>query len=121
MPASEILVTVPSDSRFVALTRVMGASLAAELDFSIDDIEELRVGVDELVSALLELTPATEESLELRFRLDGDTIEVTGRAPTETDAGTVVDPLSTRILEAVADEYRLGAGEVMLRKRRHPS
>ena len=39
---TEITVTIPADSRFVALVRVMAASLAAELDFTMDEIADVR-------------------------------------------------------------------------------
>ena len=37
----EIQVVIPAESRFVALTRVAAASLAADLDFTVDEIEDL--------------------------------------------------------------------------------
>ncbi len=46
-------VRVPADSAYVATLRLTAASLAARCDLTIDDIEDLRLAVDEACALLL--------------------------------------------------------------------
>ena len=46
-------VRVPSDSAYVSVLRTATAGLAARLDFTVDDIDDLRMAVDEACALLL--------------------------------------------------------------------
>jgi len=45
--------TVPADPAYVAVVRTVTASLAARRDFTIDEIDDLRIAVDEASALLL--------------------------------------------------------------------
>ena len=49
----DIDITVPADGAYLSVLRIAAAGLAARLDFTLDDIEDLRVAVDEACSILL--------------------------------------------------------------------
>lgn len=117
MATQDISVTIPAESRFVALTRVAAASLAADLDFTVDEIEDLRIAVDEIVTLLVEASP-NGSAVELRFRVGADAIELSGSADTSSDLGEDLDDLTGQILEAVVDSYEFGPGSASLTKRR---
>jgi serine/threonine-protein kinase RsbW len=99
-----IVLTLPADSRMARVARLTASALGSLLDFSVDDIDDLRIGVDELVVTLIELGKG--EPISLRFDLSGGRIDVRGETPA-SDA--VIDrdrfALSERILEVVSDEY----------------
>jgi serine/threonine-protein kinase RsbW len=51
--ADVVSVTVPADVAYVSTLRLAAASLAARCDLTVDDIEDLRLAVDEACSLLL--------------------------------------------------------------------
>lgn len=106
-PRDAVTVEIPAVPRFVSLVRVATASMAADLDPVIDDVEDLRVAVNELVGLLVEA--AEGGSIVVRLWSDERTIHVTGRC---SAAARAVDPdqLTERILDATVDEYAIGDG-----------
>lgn len=117
---ASVRVVVPADFRFVALCRVTAASLAAELQFDVDQIEELRIAVNELVSMVVEVSPVGSE-IELVYGIDIDCLRVEGRnhAVADVDA-PVADGLTTQVLDAVVDGYGWLGASFWLEKRRPP-
>jgi serine/threonine-protein kinase RsbW len=69
-------VQVPADGAYVATLRLTAASLAARCDLTIDDIEDLRLAVDEACALLLPHARAGS-ALQSRFDLNRGTLAVT--------------------------------------------
>lgn len=110
---------MPADSRFISTARVTAASLAAELDFTIDEIEELRMGANELIALLTEFARDHDvDTLELRYVISDDGIELHGRVNAPDGAATEPDLLATQILDAVVDSYGFDGPAAHLVKRR---
>lgn len=118
-----VLLSIPADTRFVALTRAAAAGLAAEFDFTMDELEDLRVGVDEVVTVLIEAAAA--QPVELTYRIiapaaddDGGStgIEIAGRCEGASDLA--LDELTRRILAAVVDDVTVGADGIAIVKYR---
>lgn len=119
-------VRVPADSAYVATLRLAVAGLAARCDLTIDDIEDLRLAVDE-ASALLLPHAAPHSVLSARFRLYPGRLEVTTSvaAPGATSdspdrtgfAWTVLSALATDIEVSGAD----GQLAITVAKRRETS
>jgi hypothetical protein len=110
---------MPAESRFASTARITAASLAAELEFSIDGIEELQMGANELFAVLVELALNHQcEEITLRYIVHADQIDV--RASTDVPDGTEVelDILARQILDAVVDSYSIDGGSALIRKRR---
>ena len=120
MTASELTLVMPAESRFISTARITAASLAAELDFSIDEIEELRMGANELVAILTELATDNDiATLELRYVVDDGVIEIHGRVPAVGDIDAAeADILARQILEAVVDSYSFDGPTAHIIKRR---
>ena len=55
-------VRLPADSAYVAVLRMTTAAIAARLDFTLDDIEDLRMAVGEACAMVL---PSADEGSEL--------------------------------------------------------
>lgn len=123
MTDAVISMSLPAQSRFVATARVTTASIAAELDFGVDAIEELRVGVNELVALVIEWAEDhTVPTVDLIFRVTADAIEVEvsakgGEAETGPGKGPL-DALTQQILSSVVDDHAIGPGWGRLTKRR---
>ncbi|MEZ5410094.1 MAG: hypothetical protein R2761_18840 [Acidimicrobiales bacterium] len=120
---TEITVTIPANSRFVALARVTAASLAAELDFTVDEISDVTVAADEVTSLVIEWAEDNEIPLiQLRYQLRDDTLEMEAAVETATLTASqemlVLDDITRQILGAVVDAFdiREGCGRILKRR-----
>ena len=65
---AEVELRLPADGAYASVLRTLTAGLAARLDFTLDDIEDLRIAVSE--AAAMVLDEADEgTTLDCRFRL----------------------------------------------------
>ena len=115
-------IRLPADSAYLSVLRTATAGLAARLDFTLDEIEDLRIAVDEACAMLLPHAIDTA-ILSCRFRLDPTTLEVTVTIPTTRGQLPERDTFSWTVLSALAGEVDTGLDEerqvwIRLRKRR---
>lgn len=68
-------VRVPAETAYVAVVRMATAGIAARLDFTLDDVEDLRMAVGEACAMVL-TKAAPQGSLSARFGLSQDRIDV---------------------------------------------
>lgn len=119
-PDEIIELTLPLDSRHGSTVRSVAASLAADAGWSVDDIDDLRLGINEAVAVLADVDAVADARLELRFRLSGTEITTHARrtgvaAPITVDD---IDVLAGRILRAVVDQFEVdGTGAFVIVKR----
>ena len=121
-PQDHVRVCMPAEGAYLSVLRTATAGLAARLDFTLDEIEDLRIAVDEACAMLLaQAIPGT--NLECAFDLGEDqmiiTVSVTAAEPRipakDTFAWTVLSALAGTV------DSRLGADDqvaIVLRKRR---
>jgi serine/threonine-protein kinase RsbW len=124
--ADVVDLTIPSGADLLVLARLTAATVASRAGFDVEEVEDLRLAVDELCVALIR--PGTEGRLTLEFRRDADLIEVKcsyevlETAPLAEADDDLIEGLSDRILDALVDEHgRLlvdGSEQAWLRKRR---
>jgi serine/threonine-protein kinase RsbW len=102
-----IALTFPASPDHIRLARLVASGLVAQLDYGLDDVEDLRIAVDELCALVVAHADAGS-TLDVAFELVGDVITVQASAPAggETD-GIEADELSRLILLAAADEHVL--------------
>lgn len=106
---------LPLTSRYATTVRAVAASMAATLGMSVDDIDDLRLGVNEAISVLTDVDDDTDGRLHVRFTLEPDAISVTAdRRGVDGVPPAAIDALAERILGAVVDEYSLDDGGVFL-------
>ncbi|MGN6251763.1 MAG: ATP-binding protein [Marmoricola sp.] len=96
---------VPAESAYGAVLRMTTAGLAARLDFTLDDIEDLRMAVGEACALVLDHA-APDSELRCRYEMDEKRIRVTMSADGAT--GPDVDSFAWQVLNALADEVRAG-------------
>ncbi|MGI8663194.1 MAG: hypothetical protein ACR2LQ_08285 [Acidimicrobiales bacterium] len=120
--AGAIELTLPPDSRLLRVARLVASGVATTAGFDVEELEDLRIAVDELCAALLE--GGSGGALSLTFELGPLAVSVLGSTPVD---GTVeLEPdrlgLSRQILKVVVDEYEIaeagGELRVRLSKRR---
>lgn len=94
---------VPADASFVSVLRITAAALAARLDYAIDQIEDLRVMVDEAASLLL-TRAAVPSTIRCRYILDEGDITLLLSAIPQNREGVEKDGFSWLVLDALADK-----------------
>ena len=94
---------VPADPSFVSVLRITGAALAARLDYAIDQIEDLRVMVDEAASLLL-TRAAVPSSIRCKYILDEGDITLLLSAIPQNRETVEKDGFAWMVLDALADK-----------------
>jgi hypothetical protein len=101
----EIRLSVPASLEYVRIVRLTTSAMASRFGFDVDEIENLRVAVDELSSTIVEDAPAGE--LMITVSTTGSDFCVEGQAPIATGRTLELDQLTAQILNAVCDKYEL--------------
>ena len=117
-----VKVTLPAEGAYLSVLRTATAGLAARLDFTLDEIEDLRIAVDEACAMLLaQAIPGT--NLECAFDLDTDQMSITVSVVAAEPQMPAKDTFAWTVLSALAGtvDSRLGPDDqvsIVLRKRR---
>jgi serine/threonine-protein kinase RsbW len=121
-----IELTVPALTGYLGVVRTATAGLAARLSFTLDEIEDLRIAVDEACVMLLSLPgpqPPAVATLTCLFRVHQDTLAVTVSAQVDDLAALPADQsFAWQVLTAHATEVtgraQHGQAAIDLLKRR---
>jgi len=117
-----VQVCLPAEGAYLSVLRTATAGLAARLDFTLDEIEDLRIAVDEACAMLLpQAIPGT--NLECVFDLGADemmiTVSVTAAEPRmparDTFAWTVLSALAGTVDSRLEHDDQVA---IVLRKRK---
>lgn len=118
--ADHVELDVPLASRYASTVRAVAASVGAELGFSVDDIDDLRLGVNEAVAILSDVDDPGDGRLHIQFETAAGavTVRCSRRGVDEPVLDDDIDVLARRILDAVVDEYSVdGSGQITVVKR----
>jgi serine/threonine-protein kinase RsbW len=113
----DVRLVVPASPEYLRLVRLTAAGLASRLGFTFDEVEDLRIAVDELCFHLLgerdQDPSADDRTMELVYSADSDSITITGRTGL---SGAVPEPsdLSEQILDALVDEHEVAGSDGMV-------
>lgn len=127
----EVRLVIPAEPGFLRLARLTAAAVASRMGFTFDEVEDLRIAVDELCYYLLGArSGGGTGTLTLVCTISEDGLVVTGAGGWAGggDAGGIapaLPELSRRILDSVVDQYdcngTAGAPRFRLLKRRSTS
>jgi serine/threonine-protein kinase RsbW len=94
---------LPADGAYLSVLRTATAGLAARLDFTLDEIEDLRIAVDEACALLL---PDAVRHAELTcvFSLAAEALSVTVSVPSRTGRMPRRNTFAWTVLTALAGE-----------------
>jgi serine/threonine-protein kinase RsbW len=107
---ADVSLRVPADSAYVSVLRTMTAGLAARLDFTVDDIEDLRIAVGEACALLLsEAVPGGD--LEAEFRQTPGTLIISVRAPTTGRTEPDYHSFAWQVLSTLAKQATASSDE----------
>jgi serine/threonine-protein kinase RsbW len=101
--AGRVELRVPASNAFVALLRSVAAGLAARCDLTLDEIEDLRIAVDEACALMVPIA-AADADLATAFTLGQGELVVDIHVDTRPDALLRRDGFGWTVLEALASE-----------------
>lgn len=101
-----VALSVPADPRHLRLARLTASGFSADLGFSLDEVEELRLAVGE-ASALLVEHAAAGARLTVRYLDDGGEIVIEGRCEADAGSPLSVDPVAEAVLANTVDAYEV--------------
>ncbi len=115
----DVRLVVPAAPEYLRLVRLTAAGMASRLRFTFDEVEDLRIAVDELCFHLLgtdngdDIPPDDDRTMELIYSADTDSITITGRTGL---SGALPEPseLSEQILDALVDEHEVSGTDGMV-------
>lgn len=100
---------MPPDPRLLRVVRLVASGVASLGNLDLDAVEEVRVASDELVAALIEASDGG--SVTVTFELAGAALCVDGSTTLPLAGELSVDPLTDRILDAVASSHEWRTSE----------
>ena len=122
--SARVDVTVPLRAEFASIARLVAASLGADAGFTVDDIDDLRLALSEVFSALVEATRTdADPRVTIGFDASGPGLTVTVAAggegadgsPSSADQATL-DELASSIIRFSVDEFQFEGGAARLVK-----
>jgi serine/threonine-protein kinase RsbW len=107
---ADVELRLPADSAYVSVLRTTTAGLAARLDFTIDDIEDLRIAVGEASAMVL---PEADEGSDLvcRFHMAPGRLTISVTVSTSAPPAIDFDSFGWQVLTTLASEAALEPGE----------
>jgi hypothetical protein len=118
----EVRLAVPATPEFLRLARVTASGIASRLGFSYDEVEDLRLAIDELCFVLIG-SRGRQGTVDIRYSIGPEALEVEGMGSFDDDE---TDPMlaafSRQILAALVDEYavyRNDGGQACFRLVKH--
>ena len=121
----KVNIRMPADGAYLSVLRTATAGLAARLDFTLDEIEDMRIAVDEACAMLLsQAIPGSD--LECDFTLGADAMTVSVSVSCLAPRVPAGDTFAWTVLTALAGsvDAQVGPGDVLtivLRKSRDSS
>jgi serine/threonine-protein kinase RsbW len=96
----DVELRLPAESAYVSVLRMTTAGLAARVDFTIDDIEDLRMAVGEASAILLERA-ASDGNLHCSFELGEKQMRISVAADTVDPTAPDQDSWAWQVLAAL--------------------
>lgn len=97
---ADVELRVPADGAFVYVLRTTAASLAARLDFTVDDVEDLRIAIGEAASLLVELANDGAD-LDCGFRMTPSTVSARLSTPSSSALPVISDSFAWQVLSTL--------------------
>ncbi|HWL37340.1 MAG TPA: anti-sigma regulatory factor [Frankiaceae bacterium] len=103
-----VALRLPADSAYLAVLRTAAAGLASRLNFTLDDIEDLRIAVDEACAMLLPRA-AEGATLDCSFELKPAELDIAVSLATTDGTLPSRDTFAWTVLTALAGEVDASA------------
>jgi hypothetical protein len=110
---------VPAGYEFASVVRLVAASMAADAHLSVDDVEDLRLAVNEVFASAVVAHDQAPGVITVRYRAAASELVV--ELTTESGIDIVLDELAASIIRFAVDDFNVDPGRVVLSKRRPTS
>lgn len=126
----DLIVRFPARRGYLSISRLNATALAADNGFDIDELDDLRLAVDEAVAWLIDdgrpetSEPGTDREVELRISFHGGRLEFTGTRSGPTTEVPDVSELVHAVLTVTVDHYETGVdddGHLYVKLAKHPA
>ena len=107
---ADVELRLPADSAYASVLRTTTAGLAARLDFTIDDIEDLRIAVGEANAMVLEQAGEGSD-LVCTFHLAPGRLVVEVTVSTQSDPVPDLDSFAWQVLSTLATSADIESGD----------
>ncbi|PUA80486.1 anti-sigma factor [Nocardioides currus] len=106
---ADVELRLPSSGAYASVLRTTTAALAARLDFTIDDIEDLRIAVGEAGALVL---PAADPDADItaRFHLGDRTMTIEVSTEAIDDPEPDLESFAWQVLDTLADDASVDSG-----------
>ena len=101
-----VALSVPADPRHLRLARLTVSGFSADLGFSLDEVEEIRLAVSEAAALLVEHAAAGAR-LTVHYHDDDGELVVEGRCPADAGSPLAVDPVAEAVLANTVDTFEV--------------
>ena len=105
---AEVELRLPADGAYASVLRTLTAGLAARLDLTMDDIEDLRIAVSEAAAMVLEEADPGA-TLDCRFRLGEGELALTISTTAQDPASPDYESFGWQVLATLATEAAIDA------------
>ena len=104
MATSTVHLEIPASGAYLAVARAAATGLAAQLHFTYDEIDDLRIAVDEACTQLM-ARRGSADTIRIVYHLDGGELRVEASVEADDRGGPVErDTFAWQILTALSDE-----------------
>ena len=102
-----VVLTFPADSRMARVARLAATALGSVAGFSVDDNDDLRIAVDELI--VMSIEGGAGGDVTMRFSVSDQQVRVETETPAGADLAASPERfvLSEQILGVVTDTYEV--------------
>ncbi len=107
-PDNVLILSFPARSGYLRICRITTTTFAADLGFDVDQLDDLRLAVDEAVAWLL-LDDDVNGEVNLSLLASGPTLVVSGERRADSIPARDVGDLVHAILGATLDTYELAS------------
>ena len=107
---ADVSLRVPAEGAYVSVLRTMTAGLAARLDFTVDDIEDLRIAIGEACALVLPEAVAGGD-LEAEFRQTPGMLTVSVRVETSGQAEPDYESFAWQVLSTLSAQTTAESGD----------
>lgn len=117
--AEHVDIEIPLHTRHASTVRAVAAAVCADIGFSVDAIDDLRLGVNEAVALLADVDAGDDARIKITFEASDTavTVRCSRRGVADELHPGDLDVLARRILDAVVDDYAIVGGVFTVVKR----
>lgn len=98
-----VTLTIPSDTAYVAMARSVAASMSAQADLPIDQLEDVRLAVDEALSQVIADAPP-DSAITCTYTVDGADLAIAVSGTSLSGAVPSTGTFSWIVLRALVDD-----------------